>query len=178
MQNGMVQIYIGDGKGKTTASFGLAMRCYGCGGKVLVLQFLKTSDTGELETVHCLDDARFQVRRFESEHDLVFDDATELDLEYLKKDIQKAIAYASEAVHCGDWDLIVLDEVLWALHFGFITEQQVHHLLDERSAQTELVLTGRNAPETILDRADYITNMQAKRHPYEKGIYARKGIEF
>lgn len=178
MDTGLTQIYIGDGKGKTTAAFGLALRCYGCGGRVLVLQFLKTQDTGELDAVRALDDCRFQIKRFESEHDLVFDDATELDLEYLKKDIKKAYDYALSAVRSGDWDLLVLDELLWALHFEFLTEAQVLSLMDGKHKATELVITGRSAPEAVLARADYITNMQAKRHPYEKGIYARRGIEF
>lgn len=178
METGLTQIYIGEGKGKTTAAFGLALRCFGCGGRVLVLQFLKTQDTGELDAVRALGDCRFQIKRFESEHDLVFDDATELDLEYLKKDIERAYAYALEAVASGAWDLLVLDELLWALHFEFLTEAQVLEIMDKKHKSTELVFTGRNAPEAVLARADYITNMQCKRHPYEKGIYARKGIEF
>ncbi len=178
METGLTQIYIGDGKGKTTAAFGLALRCYGCGGRVLVLQFLKTQDTGELDAVRALKDCRFQIQRFESEHDLVFDDATELDLAYLKKDIEKAYEYALTAVRSGAWDLLVLDELLWALYFKLLTEAQVLSLIDSKHKATEIVITGRNAPEAVLARADYITNMQAQRHPYEKGIYARKGIEY
>ena len=121
MENGKIQVYIGDGKGKTTAAFGLALRCYGVGGNVLVLQYLKTWKTGEIEAVKALDEHRFQVMRFESEHDLVFDDPTELDFEYLQKDILKAYLFSKDAVASGKWDLVVLDEILWAHYFKFLS---------------------------------------------------------
>lgn len=178
MENGLVQVYIGDGKGKSTAAFGLALRCYGCGGRALILQFLKTWETGEVNAVRGLNDPRFQVLRFESEHDLVFDDATELDMEYLARDIRKAYTYALDAAASGTWDVLVLDEILWAIRFKLLSAEDVVKLIEAKNVKTELVLTGRNAPEEILALADYITNMQAQRHPYDKGIDARKGIEF
>ncbi len=178
MENGLVQVYIGDGKGKSTAAFGLALRCYGCGGRALVLQFLKTWASGEVSAVQNLHDERFQVLRFESEHDLVFDDPTELDMEYLQRDIKKAYAFALKAAADGTWDVLVLDEILWALQFKLLSLEEVLELIKTKSAATELVLTGRNAPEQVLALADYITNMQAMRHPYDKGLDARKGIEF
>ncbi len=178
MENGLVQVYIGDGKGKSTAAFGLALRCYGCGGKALVLQFLKTWASGEVEAIQQFKDPRLQVLRFESEHDLVFDDPTELDMKYLKRDIQKAYLYALDAASAGVWDVLILDEILWALHFGFLSLENILALIQQKSSATELVLTGRNAPDEVLALADYITVMQAKKHPYEKGVDARRGIEF
>ena len=178
MEKGLVHVYTGDGKGKTTAAFGLAMRCYGAGGNVCVLQFLKPFESGEAAAICALSDARFRVLRFESEHDLVFDDHTELDLEYLKKDILKAYAYALKTAKSGECDLLVLDEILWAHYFKFITLEELLALIHEKSEHTELVLTGRNAPDEVFALADYITNMQAQKHPYNQGIEARKGIEF
>jgi len=178
MNTGLIHVYIGDGKGKTSASLGLALRCYGAGMKVLVLQFLKTWDSGEVDAVKHINDENFKLLRFESEHDLVFDDATELDLQYLNKDIKKAYDFALQSVQSGEWDLVVLDEILWAHYFEFISEDALLELLKHKCHSTELVLTGRKAPDSVLGCADYITRMQAIRHPYEKGIDARKGIEY
>ena len=178
MNNGMIELYIGDGKGKSTAAFGLALRCYGCGGSAQILQFLKTWETGEVNAILSLDDARFSVRRFESVHDLVFDDATELDLECLKKDIQAAYSYAYTSATSGQWDVLVLDEILWAQYFNLISLEQLINLMQNKSPNTELVLTGRYAPSEVLQMADYITEMCSKRHPYDKGTAARRYIEF
>ncbi len=178
MQNGLIHVYIGDGKGKSTAAFGLALRCYGCGGRVQVLQFLKTRLSGEVSAVENLSDDRFLVLRFENEHGIIFNDARPQDLECLKKDVQTAYASAYSSAISGKWDLLVLDEILWALHFELISLEQLLSLMRDKSASTELVLTGGYAPEAVLQHADYITQMCCKRHPYQKGIEARKYIEF
>ena len=178
MQNGMVEVYIGDGKGKSTAAIGLALRCYGSGGRALVLQFLKTRTSGEVDAIADLHSERFLIRRFESEHDLIFDDPTELDLEYLRKDIQNAYEYAYSSITSGQWDVVVLDEILWAQYFNLLSIEQLLNLIKNKSMNTELVLTGRYAPDEVLQLADYITQMSSKRHPYDKGVQARRYIEF
>lgn len=164
----MIHVYVGDGKGKTTASIGLSVRAAGHGFKVLFMQFLKDDSSGEIdvlrsipgiEVVHCPVDHGFI---FQMTEDQKRETAEEYD-----KMLDKAIT--------SDAFLIVLDEVIHALNAGIIDREKLEQVMDKES---ELVLTGRDAPEWITDRADYVSDIQKNKHPYDRGIQARVGIEF
>lgn len=164
----MIQIYVGDGKGKTTASVGLSVRAAGHGFSVLFMQFLKDNSSGEIEAlkwipeievVHCPVNYGFTFQMTEAQK-------KETTKEYNKM-LDKAIA--SNAF------LIVLDEVIHALNAGMIEKEKLEQLLDKDS---EIVLTGRDAPEWILERGDYVSDIRKIKHPYDKGVQARIGIEF
>jgi len=164
----MIQIYVGDGKGKTTASVGLSVRAAGHGFKVLFMQFLKDDSSGEvevlrqipgIEVVHCPVNYGFTFHMTEEQKK---ETAEEYD-----KMLEKAIA--------SDAFLIVLDEVIHALNAGMIAKEALEQVLDK---DCEIALTGRDAPEWLQNRADYISDIRKIIHPYDKGVQARIGIEF
>lgn len=169
----MLHIYTGDGKGKTTAAMGLCLRAAGHGYRVGIAQFLKDGKSGELtafskmENVRLFDflpDVKFTFAMNEREkrqaHDFYTRLLTEID---------------SEA---GNLDLLLLDEILPAVTTGMLDEEAVLRFLNRRRATLEVVLTGRDCPPAISRLADYISDIRMVRHPYEKGIPARKGIEW
>ena len=164
----MIQVYIGEGKGKTTASIGLSIRAAGHGFNVLFMQFLKDDSSGEIsvlrsisgmEVIHCPVNYGFTFQMTE-------DQKKETALEYDKM-LDKAIE--------ADVFLIVLDEAIHALNAGLINQEKLERLLHKNC---EIVLTGRNAPEWLTDRADYVSDIQKIKHPYDKRVQARVGIEF
>ena len=168
---GLVHIYTGNGKGKTTAALGLAVRMLGRGGKVIVLQFMKAPKAyGEqVKIEEC--GARiesFGLPRF------VHGKPSEEDIEAAKKALQRA----GEVVSSGEWDLVILDEICVALGFGMIDLKEVKALLENKAPHTELVLTGRYCPGELFELADYVTEMREIKHPYQRGVLARKGIEY
>ncbi len=171
---GLVQIYTGNGKGKTTAAFGLALRAVGHGFRVYIIQFMKGNDGyGELEGVKRLS-PECQLEHFggpgwvhKGEH-----------LEENVEEASKAFLRAQEIVLSGKWDIVILDEILNALWFELIPEAKVLGLISQKPSHVELILTGRNASQSLMDRADLVTEMVAKKHPYEKGIMSREGIEY
>ena len=169
----MIHIYTGDGKGKTTAAMGLAMRAAGCGKKVLVTQFLKGGPTGELRSLHRLG---IPVLRNKKDHGFfaTLSKEEQQDLTQEQNDRLKAVL---QSVQKEEFDLIVLDEVLCALNNGSVDCGLVEQILNTKT-ETELVLTGRNAPPFFLLRADYVTVMQKEKHPFDRGIPAREGIEY
>lgn len=164
----MIHVYVGDGKGKTTASVGLSVRVTGHGFKVLFMQFLKDDSSGEvdvlrriqgIEVVHCPVNYGFTFQMTEEQKK---ETAEEYD-----KMMDRAIE--------SDAFLIVLDEVIHALNSGMIDKEKLERVLEK---DCEIVLTGRDAPEWITDRADYFSNVQKIKHPYDNGVQARVGIEF
>lgn len=164
----MIQVYVGDGKGKTTASIGLCIRAAGHGFNVLFMQFLKDDSSGEvsvlrsipsIEVIHCPVNYGFT---FQMTEDQKKETAKEYD-----KMLDKAIG--------TDVFLVVLDEAIHALNAGMISREKLERLLDKNS---EIVLTGRDAPEWLISRADYVSNIQKIKRPYDKGVQARVGIEF
>jgi cob(I)alamin adenosyltransferase len=171
LKQGLVQIYTGNGKGKTTAAIGLAVRCAGAGGKVFFCQFLKKGDSSEWTALQPLKD-RIIHRAFGSGEFIREEPSAE--------DCQRActgMEEARRALCSGDYDLIVLDELLGALGKGLVSSEDVVELLRLRSPHTELVLTGRNAPVELMEKADLVTEMCEIKHYYQQGIAARKGIE-
>ncbi len=174
---GLIIVHTGNGKGKTTAALGLAVRAWGDGLRVLILQFIKGSwKYGELETLRILGEmnGRLEVRRGGrgfSQRD------TEDKAEH-RKAAQEAWREALEEITASRWDLIVLDEINYAVKFGLVEIEQVMELLDKKPLELHLVLTGRDARPELIERADLVTEMRLIKHPYQKGIKAQKGIEF
>lgn len=173
---GYVQIYTGNGKGKTTAAVGQAVRAVGNGLKVYMLQFLKNEPTGELEIAKVLGD-KFQIFRFESKKDFFWKLSDEEKL-ILQQEVDKAYLFALEVINNNRCDVFILDEIMAVIKNGLLTQQQVIELIDTKPMTMELILTGRNLPDAIKDKADLVTEMRQIKHYIQKGIYARQGIEY
>ena len=177
-KHGLVLIHTGDGKGKTTAALGLAVRAWGDGFRVLILQFIKGGWTyGELKTLEALgqlDEGRMEVRQC----GLGFTRKGDTDEAEHRQAAADALAAAKAAILSGDWDLIILDEINYAVKFGLLRVEDVLGLLEARPAELHLVLTGRDAAPEVIARADLVTEMRLVKHPYQAGVKAQRGIEF
>lgn len=175
MKKGLIHVYTGNGKGKTTAAMGLCLRALGNGLSVAVFQFCKATPTGEHAALTKMG-VRFE-RAQVNIHKFPWDmDASER-AQYREAQTE-LFELACEAACEGQYDLIVLDEIMAAQREQSLALEQLLYLLAHRNAGTELVLTGRDAPEKLLEAADYVTEMRAVRHPMDMGTHARKGIEF
>lgn len=169
---GLVHIYTGNGKGKTTAAVGLAMRMVGSGGKVLVVQFMKARMiSGEIRAIQ---KCGVEVKRF----GLNFVGGRMPDVVKLKESVQRGIDYATRQAETGGWDMVILDEALVASSMGLLSLEAIFELLSRKDPHVELVFTGRNAPVELIAVADLVTEMTEIKHPYRQGIHARKGIEY
>ncbi|MPM64820.1 Cob(I)yrinic acid a,c-diamide adenosyltransferase [bioreactor metagenome] len=168
----MVHLYTGNGKGKTTAALGLGLRFAGSGGRVLLIQFLKSSDSSEIAAVRLV--AGIEVYNSESPHGFYYT-LSETQKASLQGEIEAEFSKAQEAAS-GSCGLLILDEVLDAVNLGLIYEAKLLELL--KSARCEVVLTGRNPSARIIEAADYFTEFVCKKHPYDKGVLARRGIEY
>ena len=173
---GLIHIYTGKGKGKTTAAIGLAMRAYGCGMNVRMAQFLKGSASGELETFKRLC-GRFEIIRGKSVDKFVFKMSDEEKAKCREETNALFQSVVSSLVE-RDVELLILDEALGALKTEMLDLGEVLSFLRAKPDKLEVVLTGRDPPEELVDIADYVMDIQAIKHPVDKGIQARKGIEF
>jgi cob(I)alamin adenosyltransferase len=178
LEKGLVQIYTGDGKGKTTAALGLAVRTAGHGGKVLIYQFLKPStlDLGERGGLRKI--GSITVLSLEEPWDMFASMADEGAVEGVRGAIQQALRKIGEAAQRGHYDLIILDEIIFCLSRGLASMADVRPLIANRDAHVELVLTGRGASEELIAMADLVTEMKSIKHPFDKGVVGRKGIEY
>jgi len=171
---GLVQVYTGDGKGKTTAALGLAVRAAGRGLKVLIVQFMKPPEsTGEHFSFPDLG-GRVTVRAVGQPKWLRVDRADPEDV----KLAQAGLAEAKAAMLGGAADLVILDEINVAVHFNLLKVEDVLAFLGDRPDHVEVVLTGRKAAPELIEAADLVTEMRLIKHPYEQGVEAREGIEF
>ncbi len=170
---GLVHVYTGDGKGKTTAAFGLAMRAVGRGWRVLVIQFLKGRESGEVLAAKRLA-PELVVKRFGSETFVSPTSPSEEDVRLA----QEGLREAEEALTSGRYDLVILDEVNVAVSMGLLSEEEVINAVERRAKGVEVVLTGRNAPQSFIDLADYVTEFVEVKHPFKQGLPAREGVEF
>ncbi len=172
LERGLVQVYTGDGKGKTTAAFGLALRAAGQGLRVYVVQFMKGRDTGEAAAVQLV--PNISLTRFGrcSWVDMNHPDPQDVALAHDGRQ------YCLDVMASDEYDLVVLDEFNVALHCGLISLDQALSLLRARPARVELVLTGRAAHPQIIQQADLVTEMVAVKHPASARIGARRGIEY
>ena len=179
----MIQVYTGDGKGKTTAALGLAMRAIGRGWRVMMIQFMKWGQYGEhiaakrlapQLTILCMGPG--------DERDAVCADGHWVDPEHpSQEDIdaaEAALHHATHIINASEYDMVVLDEILTALACRLITVEDVLKLIRSARDGAELVLTGRAAPTEIIDTADLVTDMKSLKHYYDSGTEAREGIEF
>jgi len=179
LEKGLIQIYTGDGKGKTTAAFGLALRAAGQGHKVLIYQFLKppSLDIGERFALR-LGAVRIRVEAL----DVFWDMSSSPEDKTVIAKTQDAIRDALERLACtaekGFYDCLILDEIVFCLSKGLAKLEDVKNLLDRRDQRVEIVLTGRGASEELIAMADLVTEMKNVKHPFDKGIAARRGIEF
>jgi cob(I)alamin adenosyltransferase len=173
LEKGLVQVYTGNGKGKTTASFGLALRAIGRGLKVYIIQFIKGGfDYGELYIADKLPGLTLKAYgrgKFISEKK---PDKIDIDL------AREALKEAQDVVKRGEVDVVILDEINVALTLKLVEIEKVLKLIKEKPDQMEIVLTGRNAPVEIVQAADLVTEMIEIKHPYNAGFKARKGIEY
>lgn len=176
LEKGLVQIYTGDGKGKTTAAIGQGIRAYGNGLKVVMLQFLKGGYTGELNTIEELGD-NFNIYRFESKKDF-FWNLNDEQKEVLKKEIREGYNFILERIEKNDADLLIIDEVMGVLRNKLLTEEEVLYIIENKPESMEIIMTGRNVPDKIKEKADLVTEMKMIKHYFEKGVPSRKGIEY
>ena len=173
---GLVHIYTGEGKGKTTAAVGLGIRACGRGKKVLMIQFLKGSQTGEMFIIEKLK-PDFELYR-QNELKKFTWDLNQQGLKEIKKHVGDIFQYASNEAMSGNRDMIILDEIIVAITSGFISMEEVLDFIKNKPAGLELVMTGRYAPAEMIRIADYVSEIKAVKHPYSVGITAREGIEF
>lgn len=168
---GYVQVYTGDGKGKTTAALGLALRAAGAGLKVFIGQFIKSAQYSEIKALERFSD-RISVRQF-GRGCFIRGNPCQADLDLARQ----ALDAIGDALQSGDFDVVIADEANVAFGCRLVSETDLLALIDARPAHVELVLTGRNAPEGVINRADLVTEMKSVKHYYENGVSARKGIE-
>jgi cob(I)alamin adenosyltransferase len=178
-RRGLILINTGAGKGKTTAALGTAFRAAGNGMKVLILQFLKGSwHYGELESAEALNDVdgfTYVLRKLG--RGFVKVGGAETDPEDLRM-VELAWEEATTAILSGDWDLIVLDEINYAISYKMLDPERVADVLRRRPEMLHIILTGRSAHPLLVDLADTVTEMREVKHAYQKGILAQRGIEF
>ena len=172
---GLVHIYCGDGKGKTTAAMGLAIRCAGAGEKVLVFQFLKGNTSSERKILEEIKN----ITLLEGYPDVKFSyKMTEQDRQEITEYYKKRFEDIMKMLKCGEYRLVLLDEIIATVNLGFLDENVVVDFLKSKPEALEVVLTGREPSDNLLELADYITEMKKIKHPYEQGIRARKSIEY
>ncbi|MDP2718613.1 MAG: cob(I)yrinic acid a,c-diamide adenosyltransferase [Dehalococcoidia bacterium] len=172
-KTGLVQIYTGEGKGKTTAAMGLALRATGQGLRVIMLQFIKGDPdcgehyfTGKNQSFEIV-----QTNKFKGP-------VSRQPREELKAAVEKALELARGYLTGGRYDVVILDEIFIALGFGLVSIENILDLMEQKKDNVELVMTGRGAPPEIVKRADLVTEMLMIKHPYTDGVTARRGIEY
>ncbi|MCP5006577.1 MAG: cob(I)yrinic acid a,c-diamide adenosyltransferase [Planctomycetes bacterium] len=175
LDRGLLIVYTGDGKGKTTAAIGSAIRATGQGFRVIMLQFIKgTWKCGELESV----------KRLQPDFEILslgkgfVGTCSKLDKEEVQENISKSWARAKEAIFSNSYDMVILDEINYVVDYGLLPVEEVVTALEKRPERLHVIMTGRNVHERVVEKADLVTEMREVKHPYSKGIKAQKGIEF
>ena len=175
-ENGFIHVYYGDGKGKTTAALGLALRAAGCGKDVVIVQFLKNWVCGEHNSFLQLPNVKLfrgNVASGKFVHEMSEEEKRET-----KASQDECLNSALELIESGQCDMLVLDEVVDAHRLGVLDAQILEELVYNKPIVLELIITGHNPDARLLERADYVTEMVKRKHPYDEGVSARKGIEF
>ena len=171
IKKGLVQIYTGNGKGKTTAALGLALRAVGAGYKVYIGQFIKSNAYSEIKALKAI--KKIKVEQY-GRGCFIKKKPKKIDINYAQKGMSKA----RKNIVSGKYDVVILDEVNVALSLNLIDIKDVFDLIKHKPVSVELILTGRYSPPALLKYADLVTEMKELKHPYKKGIKARLGIEY
>ena len=175
IHRGLIIVNTGPGKGKTTAAMGTALRAVGNGMRVLMLQFLKGSwHYGELDAVKAFGN-NFVMKQMG--RGFVKVGGAETDPEDIRL-VEEAWEEARQAINSREWDLVILDEINYAISYGMLDPAKVVEALQQKPEQVHVILTGRNAHPTIVELADTVTEMKQVKHAYEKGVMAQRGIEY
>lgn len=171
MKKGYLQVYTGNGKGKTTAAIGLAIRAAGAGLKVYFGQFIKQMEYSEVNILKNIEGITWELY---GTNGCIFNrPVNEQDMQGVEFGMKRA----GEVIISGEFDVVILDEIFIPLSLGMIVENDINELVSLKPASLELVLTGRYAPEYIIETADLVTEMKEVKHYYEQGVKSRKGIE-
>jgi cob(I)alamin adenosyltransferase len=171
-KEGLIHVYSGDGKGKTTAALGLAMRACGQGLKVYMIQFMKGDiNYGEIAASNWI--PNFEIVQFGRASFVDKENPDDEDVELAKK----ALLHAEDVISSGKYDMVILDELNVAIDFKLVSLEEVINLLKTKPKNVEVVITGRSAHDKIMEIADYVTRMDKIKHPYDSGFQARDGIE-
>ncbi len=173
LDRGYVQVYTGNGKGKTTAALGLTLRAVGAGLKVYIAQFLKGQDYSEIKCLNERFSDSVKVEQFGTPRFVTTGSITEEDLELAKEALRKI----KEAMNSGEYDIVIMEEANVAAYLGLITPEDILDIIRNKPEKVELVITGRYAPEEVIEAADLVTEMKEVKHYYTKGVQARVGIE-
>ncbi len=175
MKTGLIHVYCGDGKGKTTAAAGLALRAAGCGKRVLFVQFMKGNESGEITAMRQIENIKVlrNTKKFP-----FYNQMSEEDKVQITKEHNNILNQVMEGIEQKECDILILDEITYPYRLNLIDKKMIEEIIVSKNPLLELVLTGRDPDKLFIEYADYITEMKCIRHPYEKGIAARKGIEF
>lgn len=171
LSRGYIQVYTGDGKGKTTAALGLALRAAGYELHTYIGQFMKGQDYGELHSLH--GNRYITIEQYGQPRCIRREEVDQGHIALARQGLERA----RQAMLSGQYDIIVLDEVNVAIWFGLLDVEEVLAFLDQKPEQVEVILTGRRAPTELIERADLVTEMREVKHYYHQGVMARKGIE-
>ena len=179
LEKGLVQIYTGDGKGKTTAAFGLALRAAGQGNKVLIYQFLKppSLDIGERFALQ-LGAVRIRIEALDMPWDMSKSLKDEQAVTETQAQISEVLERIAQTAEKRFYDVLILDEIIFCLSKKLARFEDIKRIIDRRAPGVEIVLTGRDAPEELIEMADLVTEMKNIKHPFDKGQSARRGIEY
>jgi cob(I)alamin adenosyltransferase len=179
LDKGLVQIYTGDGKGKTTAALGLALRAAGQGNKVLIYQFLKppSLDIGERFSIK-LGAVRIRVEALDIEWDMKTSLEDEQKRAQAEAAIAEVLARIAETAEKRFYDVIILDEIVFCFSKGLAKLEDIKNIIEKKDDRVEIILTGYGATKELIELADLVTEMKKIKHPFDKGINARCGIEF
>ena len=179
LEKGLVQIYTGDGKGKTTAGFGLALRAAGQGNKVLIYQFLKppSLDIGERFALQ-LGAVRIRTEALDVPWNMSESLKDEKTVARMQAAISEALERIAQTAEKRFYDVLILDEIVYCLSKGLAKLEDVKNLIDRKDPAVEIVMTGRGATRELMKMADLVTEMKNIKHPFDKGLPARRGIEF
>jgi len=174
-EKGLIQIYTGDGKGKSTAAIGQAVRAAGHGFKVGFISFFKPPEIFGYGEYKPMEKIGIAVFHFAKKHPHFY---KEVSSDQLREECSKGIELVKELFKDESWDMLVLDELNIALRDGFLREEEVVSLLEAKPEKLELILTGRGATEKIVKEADLVTEVKKVKHPYDQGVQGREGIEY
>jgi cob(I)alamin adenosyltransferase len=172
LKQGLVQVYTGDGKGKTTAAMGLGLRAVGAGLSVYMIQFMKGRRYSEIDAIEKI--KGFTVVQFGRDEFVSKKDPEKIDMDLARKGLD----HAKKIIKDGKSDVVILDEINVALDYNLVSLEEVLQLVKGKPANMELILTGRYAPKGLMDIADLVTNVGEVKHPYQKGMQSRKGIDW